>query len=235
MPRDALLEPLDRREEAPRGFEVFDVLQDVVLGPDQLVRLCQVGDAAVPDHLPAHPRHERVRGDSGEGVGPSALEPYPELGSRLLGAPRRVDQLEPALHHGLGLFEVPPEAPLQAHVLVRHVVCRVAVLLQVSPEHTVRHGLFTTVVEHEHGPNVRVDHEATQGSQQQVQVVRCALLPTLRVGDADYAVYVLVCVGDAVHLELQRPDEPGEPRGNAHHDYVVTRPDAPTCTRVYSP
>ncbi len=103
----------------------------------------------------------------------------------------------------------------------------IAVLLQVRFEHTVRHGLFTAVVEHEHGPDVRVDHEAAQGPQEQVQVVRRALLPALRVGDADYAFYVLVGVGDAVHLQLQRPDEPGEPRRETHHDDVVARPDAP--------
>jgi hypothetical protein len=52
------------------------------------------------------------------------------------------------------------------------------------------------------------------------------VLATLRVGDADYAVHVLVGVCDAVHLPLQRPHEPGEPRGDAHDDYVVTCPDA---------
>src|SRR5215218_2989733 len=102
--------------------------------------------------------------------------------------------------------------------------------LQIFLEDPVRHDLLTAVVEHEHGPHVRVDHETAQRTEEQVQVVRRALLPTLRVGDADYAVYVLVCVGDAVHLELQRPDEPGEPRGDAHHYYVVTRPDAPAWT-----
>src|SRR5215217_9669298 len=99
--------------------------------------------------------------------------------------------------------------------------------LQIFLEDPVRHDLLTAVVEHEHSPHVRVDHETAQRTEEQVQVVRRALLPTLRVGDANYAVYVLVCVGDAVHLELQRPDEPGEPRGNAHHYYEVSRPDAP--------
>src|SRR5919112_5829983 len=199
-----------------------------MLSPNQLVCLGQIGDATVPYDLPAHPRHERVRGDSGEGVGPSTLEPYPKLGSRLFGAPRRVHLLQPSLHDGFGPFEIPPEAPFQAYELVRQVVYRVYMLLQVRPEHPVRHDLLTAVVEHEHGPHVRVDHETAQSPQKQVQVVRCALLPTLRVGDADYAVYVLVCVGDAVHLELQRPDEPGEPRRDAHHYYVVTRPHTPS-------
>src|SRR5215218_6990983 len=102
--------------------------------------------------------------------------------------------------------------------------------LQIFLEDPVRHDLLTAVVEHEHGPHVRVDHETAQRTEEQVQVVRRTLLPTLRVGDADYAVYVLVRVGDAVHLELQRPDEPGEPRGNAHQYYVVARPYAPART-----
>src|SRR5215210_7832633 len=52
VPGDTLLEALDHGEEAPRGLEVLDVLQNVVLGPDQLVRLGQIGDAAVPYDLP---------------------------------------------------------------------------------------------------------------------------------------------------------------------------------------
>src|ERR687898_345711 len=227
VPGDALLEALDCREETPRGIEVLDVLQDEVLGPDQLVRLRQIGDAAVPYYLLAHPRHQRVRGDPGEGVGSSALESNLELGRRLLGAPHRVHLLQPSPHDGFGPFEIPPEAPLQAHELVRQVVYRVSVLFQVRPEHTVRHSLLSALVEHEHGPHVRVDHETAQGPKEQIQVVRCALLPALRVGNADYAVYVLVRVGDAFHLEFQRPDESGEPRSDAHHYYVVTRPNAP--------
>src|SRR5215210_2568286 len=229
VPGDTLLEALDHGEEAPRGLEVLDVLQNVVLGPDQLVRLGQIGDAAVPYDLPTHPRHQRVRGDTRESIGSAALQGDLQLGRRLLGTSRRVDLFEPFLHDRFGLFEIPPEAPLQAHELVGHIVYGIAVLLEVSREHPVRYGLIAAVVEHEHGPDVGVDHEAAQGPQEQVEVVRRALLPAFGVGDTDYAVYVLAGVGGAVHLQLQRPDEPGEPRREAHHYYVVTRTDAPVC------
>jgi hypothetical protein len=109
---------------------------------------------------------------------------------------------------------------------VGHVFYGIAVLLQVGPEHLVRDGLFAAVVEGEHGPHVGVDHEAAQSPQQEVEVVRRAVLAALRVGNADDAVYVLIGVGDAVHLPLQRPHEPGEPGRGAQHDDVVARPDA---------
>src|SRR5919112_1687457 len=227
VPGDALFEALDHREEAPRGLEVLDGLQDVVLGPDQLVRLSQIGDAAVPDDLPTHPRHQRIRRDSRESIGPTALQPDLELRGRFLGAPRRVYLLEPFLHDRFGLFEIPPETPLQAHERVGHIVYGIAVIPEVVLEHPVRYGLPAAVVEHDPGPDVRVDHKPAQGPQEQVQVVRRALLPAFGVGDADYTVHVLVGVGDAVHLQLQRPDKPGEPRREAHYYHVVARTDAP--------
>src|SRR5919112_5376659 len=230
VPGDTLLEALDHGEEAPRGLEVLDILQDVMLGPDQLVRLGQIGDAAIPDDLPTHPRHQRICGNTRESVGPTALQPDLELRGRLLGAPRCVYILEPFLHDRFGLFEIPPEASFEAHELVGHIAYGIAVLHEVVLEHPVRYGPLAAVVEHEHSPYVRVDHKAAQGPQEQVKIVRRALLPALGVGDADYAVYVLVGVGDAVHLQLQRPYEPGEPRREAHHYQVIARPDAPAST-----
>ena len=108
-----------------------------------------------------------------------------------------------------------------------HVIYGIAVLFQVGAEHLVRDGLSPTVVEGEHGPHVGVDHEPAQGPQQEIEVVRRAALSALRVGDADYAVYVLVGVGDAVHLPLQRPYEPGKTGRDSQKDDVVARPDPP--------
>jgi hypothetical protein len=73
VPAHPLLEALDRPEEAAGGIQISHLLQDVALGPDELVRLGEVRRAAVAHDLPRHPSDQRVRRDPREGVRPPAL------------------------------------------------------------------------------------------------------------------------------------------------------------------
>jgi hypothetical protein len=202
VPSDELLEPLDGPQKALRRLEVPDVVEDVRFGPDELVRLGEDGGATVLDDLLRYPADQGVGRDPRERVRPPALQGELQLRQGLLGATHGVHLGEPAAQDLLAPLEVLPEAPPQAHELVRHVHQGIAVLLHVGAEHPVadRPSLF---VHHEHGPDVRVHHEAAQSAQQDLQVVGRVVLASLRVSHGDHAVHVLVPLGEVVEPHLQ--------------------------------
>jgi hypothetical protein len=159
VPANELLEPLDRLQETLRRLQILDVIQNVGLGPDQLVRLGEDGPAPVLDDLLGNPADERVGRDPREGVRPPALQGYLQLREGLLGAPDGVHLGEPPAYDLLTPVEVLREAPPQAHEPVRHVLQGIAVLLHVGPEHPAVDSPLL-LVHHEHGPDVRVHGEA---------------------------------------------------------------------------
>src|SRR3712207_881996 len=79
VPSNELLEPLDGLQKASRRLQVPDVVEDVRLGPDELVRLGEDGGAAVLDDLLGQPADQGVRRDPRERVRPPALQGELEL------------------------------------------------------------------------------------------------------------------------------------------------------------